>query len=273
MPKKKQTTEELKQQIALFPETAPDVVTENLPIGLIDGPLLGDDPGSDLVSSVKRVGILVPVIVQRIAKGKEAFYLVDGRRRLKAAKEAGLDIVPARILPEDVDNPEAFTLQANMTRRANPVSEYVAIRDLLAKGYSEKEIVKTLGIKSAVLAQRLLLAKLVPTLYDLLESGRIAVSVGEAAAKLPVSLQEKLLDIFAANDDRLTLKDVQEVKRVQRQEKTASLSDIIFGGGEKKKTDARAALSHLEAAEALLKSLGEEVDFESLREKLSKLTT
>lgn len=91
-----------------------------------------------------------------------------------------------------------------MTRRANPVSEYVAIRDLLAKGYTEKEIVKTLGIKSAVLAQRLLLSKLVPVLYDLLEGGRIAVSVGEAAAKLPASLQERLLDIFVANDDRLT---------------------------------------------------------------------
>ncbi|MEQ1761578.1 MAG: ParB N-terminal domain-containing protein [Pyrinomonadaceae bacterium] len=257
---------------ALFPETAPEVEAENLPIGLIECAMFGADPGADLVASVKRVGILVPVIVQRVAKGKEAFTLVDGRRRLKAAQDAGLDFIPARILPEDVDNPEAFTLQANMTRRANPVSEYVAIRDLIAKGYGEKEIVKTLGIKAAVLAQRLLLAKLIPTLYDLLESGLIGVSVGEAAAKLPVALQEGLLDVFA-KDDRLTLKDVSEAKRVRREEKTASLSDLIFGPGEKTKTDARAALSHLDAVQSLLESLGErtdadEVNFESIRKRL-----
>lgn len=273
MAKAKTQTEELKQQIALFPETAPDVVTENLPVGLIEGPLLGGDPGSDLIASVKRVGILVPVIVQQVGSRPGATYVVvDGRRRLKAAKEAGLDVVPARILSGDVENPEAFTLQANMTRRANPVSEYVAIRDLLAKGYSEKEIVKTLGIKSAVLAQRLLLGNLVPTFYDLLETGRIAVSVGEAAAKLPVSVQEKLLDLFAANNDRLTLKDVQEAKRVRREESTASLSDVIFGEGEKRKTDARTALSHIDAAENLLRALGEEVDFENIREKLKGLS-
>lgn len=269
MPKKKTKPEELDKQIAIFPETAPEVVDENLPIALIGGPLIGDDPGADLVASVKRVGVLVPVIVQRV--GKEDYLLVDGRRRIKAAKAAGLEIVPARILPGDVENPEAFSLQTNLTRRPNPISEYVAIRDLLAKGHTEREIVRTLGIKSAVLAQRLLLGKLIPVFFDLLESGRIAVSVGEAAAKLPPSIQEKLIEVFASKGDRLTLKDVAEVKRVRREEKTASLSDLVFGGGEKRTVDARTALSHLDAAEVLLRALGEEVDFDGLRSRLGRL--
>lgn len=255
----------------MFPETAPEVETGDLPLAQVAGPLLGPDPASDLVESVKQVGILVPIIVQRVAEDAEAFYVVDGRRRLKAAKDAGLDTVPCRILPADVANPEAFTLQANLTRKANPVSEYVAIRDLVKRGFSERDIAKHLGIKAAVITQRLVLGNLVPTLYELLESGRIAVSVGEAAAKLPPSIQEQLLQVFADNDDRLTLKDVQEVKRVRRETNAAGLSDLLFGDGEKKRTDARTALSHLDAAEALLTSLGEKVDFAQLRGRIGQM--
>lgn len=256
---------------SLFPEVAPDLVTEDLPIGLIDGPLLGSDPASDLVESVKTVGILVPILVQRLQAGKEAYYIVDGRRRLKAAKAAGLELVPCRILPPDVVNPEAFTIQTNMTRKSNPVSEYVAIRELIARGYSRQMIVKTLGVKSAVLDQRLLLGKLTPTFLGLLETGKIGASVGEAASKLPESLQKELLKTFEKNDDRLTLKDVADVKRVRREKTTASLTDVLFGGGEKKRVDAQAAISHLDAAETLLKALGEEVDFDGLRTRLSAL--
>lgn len=265
------TKESQTKQEQLFPSAAPELVTESLPIDLIDGPLLGDAPGMDLVESVRRVGILVPVLVQRVAKGREVFFIVDGRRRLKAAKQVGLSHVPTRVLPPDVENPEVFTLQSNMTRRANPVSEYHAIRDLVSKGWSEKDIVKQLGMKSGVLKQRLALGNLIPVLLDLLETGKIGATVGEAAAKLPHVLQDKLVEVFASNDDRLTVKDVGDPKRVRREEKTASLSDVIFGDGEKKKTDARVALSHLDAAEELLKSLGVEVDFETYKTRLGQI--
>jgi len=256
---------------SLFPETAPDVVSEDLPVGLIDGPLLGSDPSPDLVESIKTVGVLVPIIVQRLKAGAEVYYIVGGRRRLKAARAAGLQVIPCRVLPPDVENPEAFTLSENFSRSTNPVSEYVAILELIGRGYTRQQITKTLGVKASVLDQRLQLGRLVPTLLGLLETGKIKASVGEAAAKLPEAIQKELLKTFEKANDRLTLKDVAEAKRVRREKTSASLGDVLFGGGEKKRVDVQAALSHLDAAETLLKALGEEVDFESLRARLSAL--
>jgi hypothetical protein len=140
----------------------------------------------------------------------------------------------------------------------------------MKRGHTEASISKTLGIKAAIIRQRMELGKLEPILYELLETGRISVSVGEAAAKLSPAMQGSLVEVFS-EADKLTTKDVEAVKRVRREERTSSLSDIIFGGNEKRVTDARTALSHIDAAETLLKALGETVDFDTLRSRLGKL--
>lgn len=259
------------KQETLFAETTEAPKSQTVRMKLIEGPLVGDDAQADLIASVKRLGILIPVLLQE-TPGPVAtrFTVVDGRRRLKAAALAGLTEVPARILAADVANPEAYTLQANFTRRANPASEYVAIRDLMAKGYTEQEIGRTLGIKRATIRQRMALGTLIPVLYDLCETGRISVSVCEAAAKLPESIQEELLETFAANNDKLTMNDVRATKEVRRNSASLALSDVLFSdSAQKALIDKETALSHLTAAETLIKGLGLEVSFDTIKQELN----
>lgn len=200
--------------------------------------------------------------------------IVDGRRRLKAAKRLGLTEVPVRIIEaEDLQHPEAVTIQANTARKSNPVSEYLAIKALVDQGFDAKEIARTLGVKSAIVAQRLTLSNLIEDLFGLLESGHIAVGVGEAAAKLPATVQEQLIQRFQDAGDRLTLKDVQEVRRAQSQTQASGLSDTLFGGGDRRRQDARTALSHLEAAATLLAAHGVQVDWSPLRSEIANLAT
>lgn len=260
---------ETPEQGSLLPSSPLTTETASVEVGNVSASAYGAAPSPELVASVAAVGILVPILVQATASGP--FRLLAGRRRLQAAKAAGMDRIPAVIVPADAENTEALTLKENMTRRPNPVTEYLAIKSLLDRGFTSGEITTGLGIKKAILDQRLRLSALIPDLFSLLETGKIGASVGEAAAKLPESAQQALLELFAENGDRLTLKDVAEARRARKAEKSGSLADLLFGGGEKAKADARTCLSHLDAAEVLLKSLGEKVDFEKLRVRLGEL--
>jgi ParB/RepB/Spo0J family partition protein len=73
-----------------------------------------------LVSSIDRVGILVPLVVRELAKpkGTVKYELVDGERRFLAARELELDKVPAHILQTDVSRRELRKLMfhLHMTR-------------------------------------------------------------------------------------------------------------------------------------------------------------
>ncbi len=93
------------------------------------------NPGKfeELVQNVKKVGILEPLLVRRDAKGK--VILIAGYRRQAAAKVAGLQEVPVRIL--DVDEKQAAEIQAleNLHREdLSPLDEARAFKRLLDRG-------------------------------------------------------------------------------------------------------------------------------------------
>ena len=251
-------------QESLLPEALLELETLDIPIDLIDGPLLGDDPTPDLIESIKRLGILSPPLVQRVQPKKDLFFIVDGRRRLKAAKAAKLEVITVRVIPPGVSNPESYTLHANTTRRSNPLSEFKAIESLIAKGYTEKRIAEELRIKVPIIRKRMSFQKLNSDLMALFENGLISTSVAESASKLPQSYQEELLKVFERNEDKLTLEDITEAKRAKKQRESTSLSDMVFGDGESRKNEARAALSHLDSFLKLAGGLGFEVDSSSL---------
>lgn len=253
-------------QLNLFPPAPEEIKDLIRPVDSIGGELIGPEPGADLVESVRRLGVLQPILV-RMDKGSRPYAILDGRRRLKAAKRAGIEEVPIRVVPASYVHHETVTIQANTARRANPISEYVAIKSLLDKGFDEKQIAKELGIKAAVVKQRIGLSNLVEDLFGLLEGGLIATSVGEAVAKLPHALQDELLARYAEKDS-LTMDDVKAVKKAKAEKTETSLSDLLFDGGSSRSTDVQSALRHLEAAKELLAAHGIAVDLESLRSEV-----
>lgn len=256
-------------QLTLFPDTIPDVENALVKTELILGELHGSEPSADLVGSVENLGILLPIIVERKSGG---LWIVDGRRRLKAAKVVGLEEIPVRIIPEGaVKHTETITIQANTARRANPVSEYHAIRSLTDKGFTVPQIARELGIKSGIVDKRLQLATLDPVLFELMETGRIAVGVGEAAAKLSPEQQEKLVKVFSETD-KITAKDVSAVKKASVAEASEALEDVLFGDEDKKRADAKVAIRHLDAVAEILVKHGIKVDLSALRSGVETLS-
>jgi len=90
----------------------------------------GDESFGDLVESVKKYGVLEPIIVRNV---KDGYQLVAGVRRLAAAKEAGLKEIPVVI--RDLSDQDALVLQAteNLQRQGLSDTEKTRIVTELAR--------------------------------------------------------------------------------------------------------------------------------------------
>ena len=184
-------------------------------------------PSRQLVASVRRYGVVTPVILVDTGDG-QGRQLVDGRRRVLAAKDAGLTHVEAVIYSFDREDARGFpaellTLTLNELRRPNPVAEAEAIRRLLDRGAPLRDICRATGMSPARVKQRMRLLNLAAPLAQALSQGEITVGTAEAAAKLGPTEQRALADRLAERG-KLTLEDVAEARSARRQSAQAALS-------------------------------------------------
>ena len=186
----------------------------------------GIAPSRQLVASVRRYGVVTPVILVDTGDG-QGRQLVDGRRRVLAAKDAGLTHVEAVIYSFDREDARGFpaellTLALNELRRPNPVAEAEAIRRLLDRGAPLRDICRATGMSPARVKQRMRLLNLAAPLAQALSQGEIAISVAEAAAKLGSTEQRALADRLAERG-KLTLEDVAEARSARRKAAQSTL--------------------------------------------------
>jgi ParB/RepB/Spo0J family partition protein len=180
-----------------------------------------------LLKSIREKGVLTPILVQRNdGAGHEStpnsagYRVLDGRRRVAAAVQAGLEEVPAILLEEG--GPEV-TILTHATRSENPVAELEAIRELQRRGLSEKEIARA-GYASLGRIRRLAkLNRLAPELAEKVASGEIAPGVAFQIAGLPREEQHQLL----VEDEKITAKTVRQAKYARRQVAVPSLSELV----------------------------------------------
>lgn len=84
----------------------------------------------ELADSVKKVGVLQPVIVRPLG---ERYQIIAGERRWRAARLAGLDKIPVRVLPTDEVQSLELALIENLQREdLNPIEEARGYRNLLS---------------------------------------------------------------------------------------------------------------------------------------------
>jgi len=160
-----------------------------------------------LLKSIQEKGILTPILVQRNGAG---YKILDGRRRVAAGIQLGLEEIPAILIEEG--GPE-ITLLAHGTRSENPVAELEAICELQRSGLSEKEIAQA-GYSSLSRIRRLAkLNRLAPELAEKVTDGEIAPGVAFQIASLPQEEQRQLL----AEDEKVTAKTVRQAKYAHRQ--------------------------------------------------------
>ncbi|MCM1984461.1 ParB/RepB/Spo0J family partition protein [Lyngbya confervoides] len=114
-----------------------DLPIQSVPIDSIQLPAsqprhyFDPDKMTNLVESVRSFGVLEPLLVRPLSGGQ--FELIAGERRLRAAGEVGLELVP--VVSKDFTDTEALqvSLLENLQREdLNPVEETEGVLDLLA---------------------------------------------------------------------------------------------------------------------------------------------
>ncbi|MBU8543967.1 MULTISPECIES: ParB/RepB/Spo0J family partition protein [Roseomonadaceae] len=127
---------------------------------------------ANLLSTVQALGLLVPIIVRPHPADAALWLLVDGRRRLAAAKAAELETIAA-VERADLTDADATAIEAaaNIQRAAlAPVDQWRAIRQLQDLGWTLDMAAEALGL-SQRLARRLdKLSRLHPTVLAAIEA-------------------------------------------------------------------------------------------------------
>ena len=144
----------------------------------------------ELTASIKENGILQPLTVRELEGGN--FELIAGERRLRAAKDAGLETVPVYILSVDADvEMMEFALVENIQRVDLKPLEKAEGYAILSGKYdlSQEDIAKRVGKSRPAIANALRLLKLPPEIKSSLNSGKISTGHALAILGLRKSLQ------------------------------------------------------------------------------------
>ena len=144
----------------------------------------------ELTASIKENGILQPLTVRELEDGN--FELIAGERRLRAAKDAGLETVPVYILSVDADvEMMEYALVENIQRVDLKPLEKAEGYAILSGKYdlSQDDIAKRVGKSRPAIANALRLLKLPPEIKSSLNSGKISTGHALAILGLRKSLQ------------------------------------------------------------------------------------
>lgn len=213
--------------------------------------LHGAEPTPAFKTSVEQFGVLQPVALIETISRQTAIelaaqsevpnfhtvcYLVAaGKRRVKAARAAGLPSVPAIVFSPEWTPTEVLTLIENAQRRENPIGELDALNRLMTRFEAEgnagierlRDAAKELGLSRDRVEMLWRIRTLRPELYQALSEGNLAFGVAAEASKLTDQQQGRLVALLQYHG-RLTGEDVTQVRQVGAIEATAALPDFLF---------------------------------------------
>ncbi len=152
-----------------------------------------------LAESIRCNGILQPLAVRKISES--CYELIAGERRLRAAKMAGMQMVPCIIHKVDDKRSALLSLLENLQRRdLSMFEEADGIARLIGHYHiTQQEAAERLGMAQSTLANKLRLLKLTPAQRDRIISARLSERHARAIVRLPDAGQrEQAIDQIIA---------------------------------------------------------------------------
>ena len=157
-----------------------------------------DKQQEELTESIKNHGILQPILVRF---NNFEYELIAGERRLRAARAAGLEVIPAFV--RDVDDQNSFeqAIVENLQRdNLNAIEEATAFQRLIDEfGYTQQQVSERVGKGRPTIANSLRLLYLCSEIQDMLKAGQISAGHGRALLgvediKTQIILAKRVID-------------------------------------------------------------------------------
>ncbi|AGK99577.1 ParB-like partition protein [Clostridium pasteurianum BC1] len=165
---------------------------------------------NELAQSIKSYGIIQPLSVRKIEENK--YELIAGERRFRAAKIAGLKVVPAMIIDISDRESAAIALLENLQREdLNFMEEAEAYYNLIKNhDYTQDQLAISIGKKQSTISNKLRLLKLNKSIRDIILQNSLTERHARALLKLPdEEFQKKILKVVI--DKQLNVKKTEEL--------------------------------------------------------------
>lgn len=168
-----------------------------------------EDDLEELAASIRERDIIQPIIVRNVPGVMDAFEIIAGERRWRAAQRAGLHDVPIVIIEADDRESLELAIIENIQRAdLNPLDEARGYENLISQfSYSQADIARIVGKSRSHIANTLRLTRLPQSVRAKLNSGELTAGHGRAllAVADPELVAKRIVD------QGLTVRDIERI--------------------------------------------------------------
>ena len=203
---------------------------ENHPFKVLD-----NEEMNTLIESIQHLGIITPLTVRPLENTEDEYEVISGHRRLHAAVKAGLNTVPAFIFAVNRDEAAIMLVDNNLHREHILPSEkafaYKLKMDALnhqgkrtdltssqvATKLDSAEIIgKDFNESRDTVYRYIRLTNLIPELLDMMDEGKIALSVGVELSFLDDERQYDVLNACEENENTPSYAQAVEMRKLYK---------------------------------------------------------
>jgi ParB family chromosome partitioning protein len=183
-----------------------------------------EDSLHSLAESIKRKGIIQPILVHKLTDG--SYQLIAGERRLRASKIAGLKEIPAIVANMSKEDQLEVAILENIQREdLNPLEEAHAYKRLMNEfNHTQEELAEILGKSRSHIANMLRLLTLPEDVKTHIKAG--ALSFGHARALVGVENAGSVADDVVKQS--LTVRQTENLVRRQRSNSSSDVNQEVL---------------------------------------------
>ena len=203
-----------------------------------------DETLSELAESIKEFGIVTPIITRPKEDG-DGYEVIAGQRRVRASELAGINTVPAFVLPLDRDRAIITLVDSNLQRENILPSERafaykmkseamkrqgfrtdLTSSQVVTKLRTDDKVAQGFGVGRMTVQRFIRLTELIPPILRMVDEGKIALTPAVELSFLKKDEQENL---FATMESEEATPSLSQAQRMKSMSQSGQLDmDMIF---------------------------------------------
>ena len=203
-----------------------------------------DETLSELAESIKEFGIVTPIITRPKEDGN-GYEVIAGQRRVRASELAGINTVPAFVLPLDRDRAIITLVDSNLQRENILPSERafaykmkseamkrqgfrtdLTSSQVVTKLRTDDKVAQGFGVGRMTVQRFIRLTELIPPILQMVDEGKIALTPAVELSFLKKDEQENL---FATMESEEATPSLSQAQRMKSMSQSGQLDmDMIF---------------------------------------------
>ena len=193
-----------------------------------------DEMLSELAESIKEFGIVTPIITRPKEDGN-GYEIIAGQRRVRASELAGINTVPAFVLPLDRDRAIITLVDSNLQRENILPSERafaykmkseamkrqgfrtdLTSSQVVTKLRTDDKVAQGFGVGRMTVQRFIRLTELIPPILQMVDEGKIALTPAVELSFLKKDEQENLFATMESEEATPSLSQAQRMKSLSQ---------------------------------------------------------